>query len=210
MKKKRTRRKELRPGELVEAALAEFATKGYDRATVEAIAARAGAAKGTLYSYFPSKAALFQAAIRQQIGPVFDQLDEVARLWPGSSEELLRAILGRFYSELITREDRRVILRILISEGPQFPELTAFYYEHIISGARALLRRVLQQGVERGEFRGGPVLEEPLVVVGPATMAALWQLTFDHVAPLDLERFSAAHIDLVLHGLRASPGAPRS
>ena len=51
---KRERRKEARPGELLEAALDLFVEKGFASTRSEEVAARAGVSKGTLFLYFPS------------------------------------------------------------------------------------------------------------------------------------------------------------
>ncbi len=66
---RRRRRKEARPGELIEAGLAEFAEKGFAATRLEDVARRAGVSKGTIYRYFESKEALFQAALRRGSGP---------------------------------------------------------------------------------------------------------------------------------------------
>lgn len=51
---------------LLDAATAVFAAEGFDRATMDAIAARAGATKPTLYARYGSKADLFAAAARRE------------------------------------------------------------------------------------------------------------------------------------------------
>src|SRR3954469_20562607 len=51
---------------ILDAATAVFATEGYDRANMDAIAARAGATKPTLYARFGSKDELFDAAVRRE------------------------------------------------------------------------------------------------------------------------------------------------
>ena len=58
---KRERRKEARPGELLDAALDLFVEKGFAATRAEEVAARAGVSKGTLFLYFPSKEELFKA-----------------------------------------------------------------------------------------------------------------------------------------------------
>ena len=57
------RRGELRVAALLESAAATFAEKGYEAATMTEIAARAGAAIGSLYQFFPSKEALATALL---------------------------------------------------------------------------------------------------------------------------------------------------
>ena len=59
------RRKEARPGEILEAALDCFAERGFAATRLEDVAARAGVTKGTVYLYFPSKEELFKAVVRR-------------------------------------------------------------------------------------------------------------------------------------------------
>src|SRR5260370_2396517 len=61
------RRKEARPGEILDAALACFAEHGFAATRLDAVAKRAGITKGTLYLYFPNKEELFKAVVRQAI-----------------------------------------------------------------------------------------------------------------------------------------------
>lgn len=55
---------------ILDAAEHEFAEHGYEAATTEAIAARAGAAIGSLYQFFPNKRALFDALAERYLGRV--------------------------------------------------------------------------------------------------------------------------------------------
>jgi AcrR family transcriptional regulator len=64
---KRERRKEARPGELLQAALALFVEKGFAATKVEDVARLAGVSKGTLFLYFSSKEELFKAVVRDKI-----------------------------------------------------------------------------------------------------------------------------------------------
>ena len=63
------RRKEARPSEIIEAALASFSEKGFAATRLDDIAARAGVTRGTLYLYFPSKEELFKEVVRQSLLP---------------------------------------------------------------------------------------------------------------------------------------------
>jgi len=64
---KRERRKQARPGELLDAALDLFVEKGFAATRVEEVAAHAGVSKGTLFLYFPSKEELFKAVVRENM-----------------------------------------------------------------------------------------------------------------------------------------------
>ncbi|MCA9161227.1 MAG: helix-turn-helix transcriptional regulator, partial [Planctomycetales bacterium] len=53
------KRRQARPAEILQAAIEEFSTNGFAGAKIEAIAARAGVAKGTVYLYYTTKEDLF-------------------------------------------------------------------------------------------------------------------------------------------------------
>jgi TetR/AcrR family transcriptional regulator len=82
---KRERRKEARPGELLDAALALFVEKGFAATRVEEVAARAGVSKGTLFLYFPSKEELFKAVVRETIAGRFGEWNEELDAFPATA-----------------------------------------------------------------------------------------------------------------------------
>jgi AcrR family transcriptional regulator len=65
--RRRLRLTELRCREILDAARLVFAARGFDAATVDEVAARAGVAKGTLYLYYPSKRDIYWAALRDGV-----------------------------------------------------------------------------------------------------------------------------------------------
>ncbi len=201
-KRERTRKKEARPQEIVQAALEIFQERGFAGAKIDEIARRAGAAKGTIYNYFKTKDELFEAVVRENISPMFSAMDKLQDTWPDSSSELLRFLIKKVYKELVGHPERRAIMKMLVAEGDRFPHLCTFYYNEILIGARRLLQEIVQRGIETGEFRDSIVAEEPQVLIGPALMATLWNMTFYRSAPIDLEKFSDAHVDMILNGLR--------
>lgn len=199
---RRRRRKEARPGELAAAALAEFAEKGFAAARLEDIAARAGVAKGTVYLYFDSKDALFEEVLRQNVLPTIADVETRIADFPGSSRDMLGMMLRVVYAQM-RQPGMQAILRIVLTEGPRQPGLMAFYHREVVSKGMALMRRILARGIERGEFRAGPQAGQPLAVIGPVIAAAVWEMLFGAVAPLDLEAHVEAHVDLVMAGLAA-------
>src|ERR1700722_15466151 len=92
----RSRRKEARPGEIVTAALASFAERGFAATKLEDVATAAGIGKGTIYLYFPTKEDLFRSVVRQAVLP---NLEAAAALLDDpntSAADILRAIAERF------------------------------------------------------------------------------------------------------------------
>lgn len=186
---------------ILAAALEEFIAQGFAAARLDAIAERAGVAKGTLYLYFDSKETLFEAAVRGVIAPVIERLEGAALAPQGSAATLLGMMIGIFYREVVGT-DRRKVIRVLIGEGPRFPRLLRFYHAEVVSRGMAALRRLIDYGVARGEFRATTASEFPQLIVGPAMVAAIWSMLFSEFEPLDLEKYAAAHVEHVLAALR--------
>src|SRR5437867_11041814 len=69
------RRKDARPAEILTAALACFAERGFAATRLEEVALRAGVTKGTLYLYFRNKEELFKAVVRQALLPNIERVE---------------------------------------------------------------------------------------------------------------------------------------
>ena len=199
--KTRRRRKAARPAEIIEAGLQEFAERGFAGARLEDVAARAGVVKGTIYRYFESKEALFEAAVHSRIVPILDEVGGLVDAYTGSTEDLLRMVLQRIYERIVT-SDAPVLMRIIIAEGNRFPQITGYYHRTTLSKGQALLKRIVDRGIANGEFRAGPASELPIVLMAPAIVAAIWRMTFERHQPVGSEKFLEAHLDLVLHSLK--------
>jgi AcrR family transcriptional regulator len=200
--RKRRRRKDARPQELTAAALEAFAQNGFAGTTIDDIAERADVAKGTIYRYFETKDALFEAVVRGYISPMLVQFDEISVDLNATASELLTRHVEQIYARLLDNPARRVVMQILIAEGSRFPQLTTFYYNEVIAKAKQLLLSVIQRGIDTGEFRATPALQSPEVIMGPVILAAVWRMTFEQTSPLNLKHFIAAHLDIALNGLR--------
>lgn len=70
-------RGEQRVESILDAAEAEFAEVGYDAATTERIAKRAGASIGSVYQFFPNKRAIFDAIAKRHLTLVRELFDEL-------------------------------------------------------------------------------------------------------------------------------------
>lgn len=199
------RRRRLSPEErraaIVEAAFTVFRTEGFAAARMEDVARRAGVAKGTVYLYFADKQALFEAMVEAVILPQIARLESLSRTADGAADERLRQLIGFLYDELVDTE-RREIVRMVIAESARAPAVAAFYHREVISRAKAALTALVHEGIAQGVFRDGPAAERPEAILGPAMMALVWRMVFEDTAPLDRDSFLAAHVDLVLNGLR--------
>lgn len=198
---KRTRRKDERPAEIVQAALEVFSEVGFANARISDIAKRANAAKGTVYLYFETKDDLFRGVVRANLASVFSQLKEMSASFPGTCGELLCEVIRRGYRDLASNPTRRAILRILIAEGERFPQLTELYHREILSGAQLMIKKLIQRGIDEGEFRDTPAKNFPHLIVGPVVLSSVWKMIFDKYDPLDLEKLADAHVEFLMSAL---------
>lgn len=202
----RQRRKEARPQELLDAALALFVEKGFAATRSEEVAARAGVSKGTLYLYYPSKEELLKAVIRHNLSPLIAEGADLADHFEGSMTELLAALMNTWW-ERVGRTPAGGIHKIMLSEVRNFPELASFYREEVVLPGKRLLMRTLKLGIERGEFRQVPPDEMVHVLFAPLIFMVLHKHSFGacglNVDSVDPERVVATHIELVLRGLQS-------
>ena len=112
--KRRERRGDTRPQEIVDAAFEEFAAKGYAGTRLEDVAARARVSKGLPYLYFKTKEALFRAVIKSVITAHFDVMRQSMETTTLSSEAFLKGPFLSFLQELVCSK-RAFIARLLIA-----------------------------------------------------------------------------------------------
>jgi len=197
---KTRRRKEARPGEIIEAAMSEFTEHGFERAKLERIAKLAGISKGTIYLYFDSKEALFEEAVKTYVITVMDAADADVSEIDGSTEELLRKLIGRIYEHMVSSH-AATIMRILIVEGDRFPELVQRYHDTAISKGLTVMKRFLARGISRGEIEESAMTNVPEMLIAPTMFFVVNQMVFSAQRPLDREAFFEGHIDMILRAL---------
>ena len=201
---KRERRKQDRPGELLEAALDLFVEKGFAATRVEEVSARAGVSKGTLFLYFTSKEDLFKAVVRENVvAPVAQGAAEVAQ-FQGSSGELLEWMMLQWWRRYGATKASG-ISKLVMSEASNFPDLAVFFRNEVIEPAHALVRNALQRGIDRGEFRPTNVDLALHSVMAPLLFLVMWKHSMGPGCPsqeqIDPEAFISQHARLMTRGL---------
>jgi Transcriptional regulator len=201
------RRKEARPQEIVEAALAVFSERGFAAARLDDVAARAGVSKGTLYLYFPNKEELFKAVVRAAIVPNIEMAERLLAESRDSSFAILEKLLAIMATRIL-RTKAGAIPKLIIAEAGNFPDLARFYYDEVIRRAFALLSAVLARGVESGEFRPLDIDSTVRLIVAPMLMSALWRSSFEALEgrPLDVPALLRAHLDHLRRALAPDGG----
>lgn len=207
---RRERRKEARPGELLEAALDLFVEKGYAATRVDDVATRAGVSKGTLFLYFSSKEELFKAVVRENIAGRFPEWNAEFEQFQGTTTDMLRHCYAVWWKRIgATRASG--ITKLMLSEAGNFPQIAQFYQREVIEPGQNLIRRILQRGVERGEFCIPDIHCAVYVVQAPMIFLMLWKHSIGACMPdvlgMSPEAYLATQVDTLLHGLLARPAS---
>ncbi|MFG1874152.1 TetR/AcrR family transcriptional regulator [Sphaerisporangium sp. NPDC049003] len=164
---------------------------GVAELSIEAIAARAGVGKTTIYRRWSSKEDLVVDALATLKAPL-PELD-------GTSvrENVVRYLAAMQHES----HDRRTrcIMNIALSESDRFPNLAERFREIAIKPRREALRGIIQRGVDSGELRADVDVEVAMAALtGAMLFFTKWGDT-DGELPADLaERVT----DQVLGGLR--------
>ncbi len=208
----RQRRKEARPQELLDSALALFVEKGFAATRADEVAQRAGVSKGTLYLYYPSKEDLFKAVVRQSLVSVITEGREAMARYEGSSSDLIRTMLNTWWQR-VGMTPTAGVHKIIMSEARNFPELAQFYTDEVITPALALFCAALQRGIDRHEFRALPLHATAHVLMAPLIFMALHQHSLGacplrDCATLNPQDMLETHLELVLHGLEVRTPVP--
>jgi TetR/AcrR family transcriptional regulator len=206
---KRERRKEARPGELLDAALDLFVEKGFAATRADEVAARAGVSKGTLFLYFQSKEELFTAVVRENISGRFKEWNDEFAAFEGNSAEMLGYCMNVWWDR-VGATKASGITKLMMSEASNFPELAVFYQEEVVQPGQALIRRVLQRGIDRGEFKPMDLDYAIYSVIAPMVFLILAKhsagVCVQNTGGLDPKKYIATQLDALLTGMSASPG----
>lgn len=140
-----------RETELLAVTLQLLQEHGYDRLTVDAVAATARASKATVYRRWPSKAELVLAAL----------IESIRQVAVPPETGTLRGDLLRL-GELVSREtlQHASTIRAVLVETSRNPALNDVMQHEFIDQRKALIRHVLQQAVDRGEIDGAAINDE--------------------------------------------------
>lgn len=196
------RRKADRPAEIVEAALAVFAEKGFAAARLDEIAARAGVSKGALYLYFSTKEDLFRAVVEQAIAPNVLTLRDLLATHPGPFRELLTTLVERL-TGLVAVQPLGGVAKMVIGEARNFPELARVWHDRLVSQALGGLTMAIAAAQARGEVRPGDARAYALQVVAPLFLSVIWRETFVPIGAqaFDLPTLARQHVETLLAGL---------
>jgi AcrR family transcriptional regulator len=143
-----------RRDQILDAAIEVFSKKGFDGANVADIATMAKLGKGTVYLYFKSKEAIFDAIVTERT--LISQLDTL--IDDGLSlEDQLRAVARRL---LQFEHTHLSVLQLIIADANRFPVHTEHVYRDVILKGNLWLADFLVRQVQAGRIRP---LKQPML-----------------------------------------------
>jgi AcrR family transcriptional regulator len=196
-----------RPGEIAEAALAEFAAKGYAAARQVDIAARAGVSKAALYVYYPTKADLFRAVLMRRAGADAAAIAGVADGKDGFATLLDRVLVK--LAETMAQAEMRKLARMVVAESGNFPELARTWHDTVVAPATAAMTGAIARAQARGEARAGDPRMMAMSVAGPMLLGVLWREVMEPIggAPVNFLALAREHRATLVSGLIAPTGS---
>jgi len=166
--------------------------QGFNGLTMEAVAARAGVGKATVYRRWPSKVPLVVEALRAA------GEERVAVPASGSVEADLHQLLTDLIRAVSGPDS---VLRPLVTEAWREPQLGEAFRQELVQHRRSVVRDVLEQGQRRGELRGDLDLETAV----DAVVAVVYYRLLVSGAPLGTD-VARCLVDQLLRGMRPRAG----
>ena len=187
--------------EILEAAAAVFREAGYETASMDRIAERAGASKRTVYNHFGSKEALFEAVVAWMMASQAE-----AKAIPFDPEAGLASQLRRFAdakAAYVADEDARALMRVVLGVAIRRPG----YLEELLD-RHASDEDTLVRWLRDADAAGALDVPEPDVAAGlfwaMAGGALFWPAVAGHTGPVGASRLADEIVETFLARFQAS------
>ena len=165
-----------------------LAEGGLPAATIDAIAARSGVSKATLYKHWPSRTAVAAEAFGRELADAVP-LPDTGTTAGDLTEQLLR--VSRFHASAEGTVFAQLLAACVSDEGG-----AAYFRAWFLAGRRAAVATLWQRGVDRGDVRPGVDVDTATdLLFGPL----VFRLMTGHLPLTDEAAGGIA--DAALHGL---------
>lgn len=142
---------EARHAQLLDAALDHFLEKGFEQATIEAIASSVNMTKRTVYARYPEKASLFRAAVRRAIERLDIPDEQFRAATAGDIEQTLANLAWLRVNRVMTPAGLK-LQRIINTESHRFPDIFMTYYDLAVLPVIDFLAKLLQEETSAGRL----------------------------------------------------------
>jgi len=201
----KSRRRQQREGEILNAARDVFLEKGFERASVSEIAARVGVVEGLVFRYFPTKRDLLNEVLTALYEPLIADVGEgFARI--SGMRGRLRFIVWR---HLRVYTETPGLARLVLHEVRTGPEYASSGLHDMHVRYTDYLRQTLQQAVADGEAPKDVDFEMLRSMVYGGLEHMMWPVLYGN-RRVDVEQVADRFTDQVLHGLQGPKAPPSS
>jgi len=187
--------------QLLDAAVRVFARKGFHASRVGDIAEEAGVAHGLLYHYFSSKDEVLETIFRENWSVLVERINAVEEADDPAPEQL------RHVAAILLRTWRHTpdVVRVLVREIARSSEVQERIGELV--KPVAAIRRIIERGVERGEFRRDldPGLAAVVFYGGIDELLTGWVLGQMPDRDEDIERAERVVVEVLCAGFALAP-----
>jgi AcrR family transcriptional regulator len=138
------------------AALVLFARDGYERTSVDAIAAEAGVSKRTVYSHYGDKETLFLLVLRETYDGMRDRITSIVKRTLGDTDDVgpsLTTCVRETVRAITRAPERATLVRLIMAEAPHFPDVLELWRN---GGIVPLLAEALAPLIAAGQLAGDP------------------------------------------------------
>lgn len=174
---------------IIEAAKAVFSERGYFKAKIDEIAERAGVAKGSIYTYFPSKADLFFSLLIEGLDALGKRFEYIVRSELSPIEKLEKILDAYLESFLIHREFlTTLLLEERVFEKERMKEKRPKMIKRKLDELLRSLQSIMEEGIREGAFRKLDSLIMALSFLGMCNRVLMYHIVEDKEFNPDLIR----------------------
>ena len=193
---------EARRRQIIEAAAALFARKGFGGTTTREVAAAAGISEPTIFKHFATKEELYAAIIeaKTQTEAILESAAPAARR--GDDAGVLRALA---YEMIGRTQADPTLMRLLLFSALEGHALSDMFFRSRVKRVDDFLCRYIAERVAAGAFQPVDPLQAAWNFIGMIAYHLLYQEVFGQKPPphLTTERAIGAMVGLFLEGVRA-------
>lgn len=190
----RVRRPSHGPGSLLEVAVGEFITRGYDATSMEDLSRAAGITKSSFYHHFAGKEALLRAALERALDGLFSILDSEAARTGSPLHRLRHIVAGQV--EVLVAELPYVTLLLRVRGNTETERWALERRREFDARVAALVR----EAVEAGEIRAGV---EPALAA--RLLSGLVNSVVEWARPATVSNLPAAVANAAFEGILPAP-----
>ena len=141
--------------------------------------------------------------VQEMIVPEVVRAEETVKQHTGTSADLLIGLISKWW-EVVGKTRLANIPKLMVSEANHFPELARFYIKNVVKRARDILGKVIDDGIQKGEFRKLDINCTVRLLMAPIVFAVIWDKSLARYdsESYDVELYIKTHLQTFLAGIK--------